>query len=241
MSFTQQLQQQAADQRGSRSVNKAAIGLHLPLSSSRVLSPLSEPHSPLYSSPPPPTPPPMPAIWQPLQQLQSSPIVNGQHSSSRFSLLRRQRSDDAFSRSSVGGSSTPPSSRMYQHHRTSTCLEPEVKIQPQSSHMQIILGLFTYCSILFLIINYNLKFYLCKGPPSKSRRNGFGQQKISTTSHHPPQSSSHSSGGGAFSGMLAGIRNSAFLHGGTKLKNALCNAVSRPSTIGVVIKKETQL
>ncbi len=139
LSFTQQLQQQAAgQQRGSRSGNKTA-GLHLPLSSSRVLSPLCEPQSPLYSSPPPPTPPPIPAVWQPIQQLQASPKANG-HSSSRFSLLRRQRSEDAFSHSSAAGSSTPPSSRLYQHHRISTCLEPEVKIQPQSSHMQIILG-----------------------------------------------------------------------------------------------------
>jgi hypothetical protein len=40
--------------------------------------------------------------------------------------------------------------------------------------------------------------------------------------------------------MLAGIRNSAFLHGSSKLKNALCNAVARPSVINP-IKKETQL
>lgn len=141
LSFTQQLQQQAAGQQrgsGSRSGKKAA-GLHLPLSSSRVLSPLCEPQSPLYSSPPPPTPPPIPAVWQPIQQLHASPKANG-HSSSRFSLLRRQRSEDAFTHSSVAGSSTPPSSRLYQHHRISTCLEPEVKVQPQSSHMQIILG-----------------------------------------------------------------------------------------------------
>ena len=76
------------------------------------------------------------------------------------------------------------------------------------------------------------------GPPSKSRRNGFGhrpalQQSVSRDSSH------HQHNGGGFSGLMAGIRNSALLHGSTKLKNALCNAVGRAPA--GVIKKETQL
>ena len=47
---------------------------------------------------------------------------------------------------------------------------------------------------------------------------------------------------GGLSGVLAGIRNSALLHGGSKLKTALCNAVkSSSAAIGPSIKKETPL
>lgn len=69
------------------------------------------------------------------------------------------------------------------------------------------------------------------GIPSKSRRNGFGQGPVGHQRDHPER-------GSGLSGIMAGIRNSALLHGSNKLKNALCNAVSRP--VGV-IKKETQL
>ena len=257
LSFTQQLQQQAG-QRGSR---PRTAGLHLPLySSSRILSPLSEPQSPLYASPPPPTPPNEP-IWQPIQSTPPQldrlvsvladravhPMVagtcnNGHSRSSLQSLLRRERSDDAFSLSS---SNTPP-----VPHRTSSVepdrtqptlrtdlLKNESSLRPssvpltQSSHMQIILG--SYAIVPSPIFScFNLQFFFIVGLPSKSRRNGFGHRPVAhqqtTRDHH----------GGGFSGMLAGIRNSALLHGSTKLKNALCNAVSRP--VGV-IKKETQL
>jgi hypothetical protein len=78
----------------------------------------------------------------------------------------------------------------------------------------------------------SINVFVNLGIPSKSRRNGFGHRPVV---HPQPSRDSHH---GGFSGMLAGIRNSALLHGSTKLKNALCNAVSRP--VGV-IKKETQL
>lgn len=185
LSFTQQLQQQAGQQRGSR---PRIAGLHLPLySANRILSPLSEPQSPLYASPPPPTPPNEPAIWQPIHQTtpQSQPlpvtttrapplldhqrlvsvltdrigpmtgsVKNGHSRSSLTSLLRRERSEDAFRVSSIG-STTPP-----VPHRTSSidpdrtqptqrmdilknepCLRPSSVPLTQSSHMQIILGL----------------------------------------------------------------------------------------------------
>lgn len=184
LSFTQQLQQQAGQQRGSR---PRTAGLHLPLySANRILSPLSEPQSPLYASPPPPTPPNEPAIWQPIHQTtpQSQPPTvtttcapssldhhrlvsvltdrigpmtgsakNGHSRSSLTSLLRRERSEDAFRVSSIG-STTPP-----VPHRTSSIdpdrtqpthrmdiLKNEPSLRPssvpltQSSHMQIILG-----------------------------------------------------------------------------------------------------
>lgn len=197
LSFTQQLQQQAGQQRGSR---PRTAGLHLPLySASRILSPLSEPQSPLYASPPPPTPPNEPAIWQPIHQTTSSTatttpsntpqlqpqaprpcapldhhrlvsvlsdrvspmtgnvsIKNGQSRSSLTSLLRRERSEDAFRIASLAGSTTPP-----VPHRTSSVdpdrtqptlrgidilkndsssLRPSSVPLTQSSHMQIILG-----------------------------------------------------------------------------------------------------
>lgn len=69
------------------------------------------------------------------------------------------------------------------------------------------------------------------GLPTKTRRNGFN--------HNRPVQREQNHGTGGLSGVLAGIRNSALLHGSTKLKNALCNAVSRP--VGVISKKETQL
>lgn len=139
MSFTQQLQQQA---KGSRS-----RGFQLPLfQSSRILSPLSEPQSPLYASPPPPTPPEEAPVdvWQPLRQ--TPPVTNGR---SKSSVLRRERSDDSFR-------SNPPVPQ-----RTSSVIDPDrvsvnavpirtEKLEPgarpssvplaQSGHMQIILG-----------------------------------------------------------------------------------------------------
>lgn len=168
LSFTQQLQQQAG-QRGSR---PRTAGLHLPLySSARILSPLSEPQSPLYASPPPPTPPNEP-IWQPIQStpppldrlasilaervVTSQPIIgtNNGHSRSSLSLLRRERSDDSFRLTS----STPPvphrtssvdpdRTQPNPHHRADL-LKNDPAIRPssvplsQSSHMQIILGWF---------------------------------------------------------------------------------------------------
>lgn len=153
MSFTQQLQQQA---RGSRS---RTAGIQLPLfQSSRILSPLSEPQSPLYASPPPPTPPeeqPL-DVWQPIQQtpplerhhILHDPVTNGR---SKSSLLRRERSGDSFNERT-----NPP-----VPHRTSSVIDPdripitsvpiradkESPARPssvpltQSGHMQIILGI----------------------------------------------------------------------------------------------------
>lgn len=149
LSFTQQLQKHAGRPRGT-------AGLNLPLSS-RILTPLSEPQSPLYSSPPPPTPPGSnnmliitdPPVWQPL---------NG-HRSSKFSLLRNK---DHRSDGSNGSCGTPPlpqrtssvdpdrppsspSTSSVQRLLDSLKGEPMVarpsSVPPaQSSHMQIILG-----------------------------------------------------------------------------------------------------
>lgn len=207
LSFTQQLQQQAGQQRGSR---PRTAGLHLPLySASRILSPLSEPQSPLYASPPPPTPPNEPAIWQPIHQTTSSTATttasntpqlqaprpcapldhhrlvsvlsdrvmtgkNGHSRSSLTSLLRRERSEDAFRIASLAGSKTPP-----VPHRTSS-VDPD-RTQPtlrgidilksessslrpssipltQSSHMQIILG--PSLCIIYIYLFHQLMFSL---------------------------------------------------------------------------------
>lgn len=166
LSFTQQLQQQAG-QRGSR---PRTAGLHLPLySSSRILSPLSEPQSPLYASPPPPTPPNEP-IWQPIQStptpldrlasilaertVTSHPMtgINNGHSRSSLSLLRRERSDDSFRLTSNTppvphrtSSVDPDRTQPTQQHRADilkndSSLRPSSVPLSQSSHMQIILG-----------------------------------------------------------------------------------------------------
>lgn len=208
LSFTQQLQQQAG-QRGSR---PRTAGLHLPLySSSRILSPLSEPQSPLYASPPPPTPPNEP-IWQPIQstpppssldRLVSSVLAeqhptigssNNSQSRSSLSLLRRERSEVVFRPSS----STPPvphrtssvDADRSQHahlHRPNLLKNETSSSRPssvpltQSSHMQIILGLNYYYVIAHYMITH---FYYAQ---DSLRNHGVTDSVIApwlTSNHH---------------------------------------------------------
>jgi len=226
LSFTQQLQQQAGRSSRTRTTQ-------LPLFP-RILSPLSEPQSPLYSSPPPPTPPndedcSFEPIWQRLDSslsakeiLQSNGLPDSHCHSSRLNLLRHpervtgdrinplpvpQRTSSVDPDRTITVNVTDKLTSPRPSSVSSTNSNPS--ILTKSSHMQIILG-----------------------APSKSRRNGFGLR-----SHSQLNGSSQSNGG--WSGMLAGIRNSALMHGSNKLKNALCNAVTRPGVIP--IKKETQL
>lgn len=152
LSFTQQLQEQANQKRGSRTV---AAALHLPLyaATSRVLSPLSEPQSPLYASPPPPTPPPplspqeQPPIWQllpPPERLLTS-------SNDRLNLVRREM-DAATPPVPHRTSSVDPDRLSHQRQflpdglksEQSSCSavgRPVSVPLAHSSHMQIILGI----------------------------------------------------------------------------------------------------
>lgn len=143
MSFTQQLQQQA---KGSRS-----RGFQLPLfQSSRILSPLSEPQSPLYASPPPPTPPEEAPvdIWQPLHQTppRERHLTNGR---SKSSLLRRERSDDSFrsnppvpqrTSSVIDPDRVPINAIPIRTEKLESGTRPSSVPLTQSGHMQIILG-----------------------------------------------------------------------------------------------------
>ena len=89
---------------------------------------------------------------------------------------------------------------------------------------------------LFLLCPGDLYLLSSLGPPSKTRRNGFGQRSQALVNGRAV-SSSNSNGG--LSSILAGLRNSALLHGSSKLKNVLCNAVVKPSAMPS--KKETRL